>query len=180
PNFELPTDASSRRLPTLPLLHICRSPPSTRFREQVSFTPLPDDLRRRDKFEEGALNDDIISRREFGMAAGAAGVGLITSSKSRAAPESSGPPVNYSSGLIETPPTYYEVLEPVGGSRKPPMVLICGGAHTGACYLATVDGRPGWAHAFVRAGYKVVVPDWPGVGRTGYIPPAPLTRSLVL
>ena len=46
------------------------------------------------------MNDDIISRREFGMAAGAAGVGLITSSKSLDATQSSGPPVNYSSGLI--------------------------------------------------------------------------------
>src|SRR5262249_28912539 len=147
PDFELPPDASSRLLPTLPLLHICCSPSSTRFREQVSFTPLPDDLRRRDKFEGGVLNDDIISGRELGMAAGAAGVGLITSSKSRAATESSGPPVNYSSGLIESPPTYYEVLEPVGGSTKPPMVLISGGAHTGAGYLASLDGRPGRAPA---------------------------------
>ena len=33
---------------------------------------------------EGAVNDDTISRREFGMAASVAGVGLITSSKSLA------------------------------------------------------------------------------------------------
>jgi len=123
------------------------------------------------------LNDNIISRREFGMAAGA---GLITSSKSLAANESSGPPLNYASGLIESPPTYYEILEPVGGSTKPPMVLICGGGHTGACYLATVDARPGWAQAFVRAGYKVVVPDWPGVGRSGYIPLDDLTGDVVV
>jgi hypothetical protein len=109
---------------------------------------------------EGAVNDDTISRREFGMAAGVAGVGLITSGKSLAATQSSGPPVNYSSGLIESPPTYYEVLEPAGGSTKPPMVLISGGAHTGACYLVSVDGRPGWAQAFVRAGYKVVARSW--------------------
>jgi len=126
------------------------------------------------------LNDNIISRREFGMAASAAGAGLITSSKGLAANEPSGPPLNYWSGLIESPPTYYEVLEPVGGSTKPPMVLICGGGHTGACYLATVDGRPGWAQAFVRAGYKVVVPDWPGVGRSGYIPLDHLTGDVVV
>jgi pimeloyl-ACP methyl ester carboxylesterase len=141
---------------------------------------VPCDTRTDDKFEEDALNDNTISRREFGMVAGAAGAGLMTASKSLAANESSGPPVNYSSGLIESPPTYYEVLEPVGGSTKPPMVLICGGAHTGACYLATVDGRPGWAHAFVRAGYKVVVPDWPGVGRSGYIPLDDLTGEVVV
>ena len=126
------------------------------------------------------MNDNIISRREFGMAASAAGAGLITSSKGLAANEPSGPPLNYWSGLIESPPTYYEVLEPVGGSTKPPMVLICGGGHTGACYLATVDGRPGWAQAFVRAGYKVVVPDWPGVGRSGYIPLDHLTGDVVV
>ena len=126
------------------------------------------------------MNDNIISRREFGMAAGAAGVGVIASSKSVAANESSGPPLNYASGLIESPPTYYEVLEPAGGSTKPPMVLICGGGHTGACYLATVDGRPGWAQAFVRAGYKVAVPDWPGVGRSGYIPIDDLTGDVVV
>ena len=60
------------------------------------------------------------------------------------------------------------------------MVLISGGAHTGACYLATADGRPGWADAFVRAGYKVVVPDWPGVGRSGYIPFEDLTGEVVV
>jgi pimeloyl-ACP methyl ester carboxylesterase len=141
---------------------------------------VPCDTPTDDKFEEGALNDNTISRREFGMAAGAAGVGVIASSKSVAAREPGGPPVNYASGLIESPPTYYEVLEPAGGSTKPPMVLVCGGGHTGACYLATVDGRPGWAQAFVRAGYKVVVPDWPGVGRSGYIPLDDLTGDLVV
>jgi pimeloyl-ACP methyl ester carboxylesterase len=141
---------------------------------------LPSNVVDQDDFGYGALNEDVISRREFGMAAGAAGVGLITSSKSLAANESSGPPVNYSSGLIESPRTYYEVLEPVGRSTKPPMVLISGGAHTGACFLATADGRPGWAHAFVRAGYKVVVPDWPGVGRSGFIPVDDLTGEVVV
>jgi pimeloyl-ACP methyl ester carboxylesterase len=141
---------------------------------------VPCDTPTDDKFEEGALNDNTISRREFGMAAGAAGVGVIASSKSVAAREPGGPPLNYASGLIESPPTYYEVLEPVGGSTKPPMVLICGGGHTGACYLATVDGRPGWALAFVRAGYKVAVPDWPGVGRSGYIPIDDLTGDVVV
>jgi pimeloyl-ACP methyl ester carboxylesterase len=124
------------------------------------------------------VNNDVISRREF--AAGATSVGLMMSSPSACADQSSSAPVNYSSGLIESPPIYYEVLEPAGGSKKPPMILISGGAHTGACYLATADGRPGWAHAFVRAGYKVVVPDWPGVGRSGYIPLDNLTGEVVV
>jgi pimeloyl-ACP methyl ester carboxylesterase len=93
----------------------------------------------------------------------------MASGQAAHANDESAAPVKYSRGLIESPPTYYEVLEPPGGSTKPPMMLISGGAHTGACYLATADGRPGWTHAFVRAGYKVVVPDRPGVGRSRYI-----------
>jgi pimeloyl-ACP methyl ester carboxylesterase len=118
-----------------------------------------------------------ISRRELALAAGAAGVGLAAPGGANAA---EGNAVIYSHGLIEDPPTYFDVLEPPGGSSKPPMVLICGGAHTGACYLATADGRPGWAQAFVRAGYKVVVPDWPGVGRSGHIPLDEITGERVV
>ncbi len=96
------------------------------------------------------MHKDTISRRKFGLAAGATSIGLMTSDRSAAANERGTELVNYSRGRIEAPPTYYEVLEPAGGTKKPPMVLISGGAHTGACYLATADGRPGWAHAFVR------------------------------
>lgn len=88
--------------------------------------------------------------------------------------------MNVSQGLIERPPTYFEVLEPAGGATKPPVVMICGGAHTGACYLATADGRPGWAHAFAQAGHTVVLPDWPGVGRSGYIAPDAITGDMVV
>ena len=80
------------------------------------------------------------------------------------------PALTYSIGHVDHPPTYYEVLTPAAGSAKPPVVMIHGGAHTGACYLATPDGRLGWAHVFAAQGYRVVVPDWPGLGRSGYIP----------
>ena len=74
--------------------------------------------------------------------------------------------IRWFSGLTEAPVTYFEVIEPTGGrTGKPPMFLIHGGAHTGACYLMTADGRPGWAHAFAQPGYRVVIPDWPGSGR---------------
>jgi pimeloyl-ACP methyl ester carboxylesterase len=126
------------------------------------------------------MGNDAISRRQLGVAAGVAGMGLMVSGRGVEAKEVNGAPINYSHGLVEAPPTYYEVLEPAGGSTKPPMVLISGGAHTGTCYLATADGRPGWAHAFVRAGYKVVVVDWPGVGRSGYIPLDQLTGEVVV
>jgi pimeloyl-ACP methyl ester carboxylesterase len=77
--------------------------------------------------------------------------------------------VRYGSGLTDDPATYYDVLEPIGGATKPTMVLVHGGGHTGACFLATIDNRPGWAYDFVRHGHRVVVPDWPSVGRSGFL-----------
>lgn len=117
-----------------------------------------------------------ISRRNVGLSA--AGALLATAGGATAAPATTA--VNVSQGLIERPPTYFEVLEPAGGATKPPVVMICGGAHTGACYLATADGRPGWAHAFAQAGHTVVLPDWPGVGRSGYIAPDTITGDMVV
>ncbi len=91
------------------------------------------------------------------------------------------PGIRYSSGLTENAAVYYEVLAPIAASpRKPPMFLIHGGAHTGSCYLMTADGRPGWAHIFARAGHKVVVPDWPGSGRSGYVAGDVLTGEVVV
>ncbi|PZP91172.1 MAG: hypothetical protein DI587_36220 [Variovorax paradoxus] len=84
------------------------------------------------------------------------------------------------SGFVRNPSTYFEVLEPVAKSAKPPMVLIHGGAHTGSCYMATADGRPGWAHLFASKGYKVVVPDWAGTGRSGYVPYDDLSGQVVV
>jgi pimeloyl-ACP methyl ester carboxylesterase len=78
--------------------------------------------------------------------------------------------LNCSCAVIGEPGTYYDIIEPAGGTDRPPIVLIHGGAHTGACYLVTADGRPGWAQRFAARGYKVVVPDWPGCGRSGRIP----------
>ena len=73
------------------------------------------------------MDNDVISRREFGTVTAGASMGFWPHS-SQAATVGSGAPVNYSRGLIESPPTYYEVLEPIGGSKKPPLVLIPGGA----------------------------------------------------
>lgn len=47
-----------------------------------------------------------------------------------------------------------------------PVVMVHGGCHTGACYLATPDGREGWAGLFAAAGHDVFVIDWPGHGRS--------------
>jgi pimeloyl-ACP methyl ester carboxylesterase len=83
-------------------------------------------------------------------------------------------------GFTATTATYYDVLEPEGGATRPPMVLIHGGGHTGACYLATADGRPGWASVFARHGHQVIVPDWPGVGRSGHVPHEQLNGEVVV
>lgn len=64
------------------------------------------------------------------------------------------------------PAVYYDELVPADAGR-PPLVLLHGGAHTGSCYLTTADDRPGWAYALAGRGHRVVVPDWPGSGRSG-------------
>src|SRR5438477_10344672 len=74
----------------------------------------------------------------------------MTSGDSMTLPTS--PALTYSIGRVDHPPTYYEVLTPAAGSTKPPVVMIHGGAHTGACYLATPDGRPGMGARFCRTG----------------------------
>ena len=91
------------------------------------------------------------------------------------------PGLNAGSGGARHTPSglYVETLCPAAASGKPAMVLLHGGAHTGACYLVTPDGRPGWAHDFRDAGHTVLVPDWPGVGRSGHVPADELTGERV-
>ena len=72
------------------------------------------------------MSDNIISRREFSVAASAAGAGLITSSKGLAANESSGPPLNYAGGLIESPPTHRMVIH----IRRREFIFTLGAAAT--------------------------------------------------
>ena len=76
-------------------------------------------------------------------------------------------------------PLYADVLEPVGPRQRSPVVMIHGGAHTGECYLRTIDGRPGWGLRFAAAGHPVILPDWPGVGRSGAVPLDRLSGELV-
>ena len=47
---------------------------------------------------------------------------------------------------------FYDVLEPEAASSKPTIVMIHGGGHTGFCFFATPDNRPGWAPFSRRAG----------------------------
>ncbi|MCW5772236.1 MAG: alpha/beta fold hydrolase [Rhodospirillaceae bacterium] len=79
-------------------------------------------------------------------------------------------PMRFGAGYVGDPAVYYETLAPLEAGGKPPVVMVHGGTQTGACYLLTADSRPGWAQAFVKAGYPVVLPDWPGSGRSGAVP----------
>jgi pimeloyl-ACP methyl ester carboxylesterase len=78
--------------------------------------------------------------------------------------------LTHETGLITAPvPVYFETFAPAAPIGKPTVVMVHGGAHSGACYQRTADGRRGWAYRFAERGYRVVVPDWPGTGRSGYI-----------
>ena len=77
------------------------------------------------------------------------------------------------------PAMYCDRLRCGNEGEKPPLVLVHGAGHNGACYLQTPDGRPGWAQYFAQAGYDVYVPDWPGMGRSGRMEPSRLTGGIV-
>ena len=49
-----------------------------------------------------------------------------------------------------------------------PIVMWHGGGQTGANFLGTPDGRPGWADYFLRQGYAVYVVDQPARARSGF------------
>lgn len=77
-------------------------------------------------------------------------------------------PVRLRAGFSgEKVPVYFERMDPLEPSGLPPVLMLHGGLHTGACYQVTVDGRPGWSHLFAARGHPVLVPDWPGHGRSG-------------
>lgn len=88
-------------------------------------------------------------------------------------------PVRFGAGWAGDPAVYYEVVAPLDARTKPPVVMVHGGTQTGACWLGTADGRPGWAFAFVRRGYRAILPDWPGSGRSGAVPVEALDGAAV-
>jgi pimeloyl-ACP methyl ester carboxylesterase len=69
-------------------------------------------------------------------------------------------------------PMYVERLAPREGASQPyPLVLVHGAGQTGAAtWIATPDGREGWAPYFVRRGFTTYVVDLPGHGRSGQPP----------
>jgi pimeloyl-ACP methyl ester carboxylesterase len=52
----------------------------------------------------------------------------------------------------------------------PILFIQAGGGQTNIALLQTPDGRPGWAYDFVNQGYTVYMMDFPGRGRSAYIP----------
>jgi len=72
---------------------------------------------------------------------------------------------------IMTGAMYVDVMVPSKIRHPYPVVFICGGAgQTAVTVLQTPDGRPGWAYDFVNSGYTVYVMDYPGRGRSLYLP----------
>ncbi len=87
--------------------------------------------------------------------------------------------LRHSAGLTDLG-VYYDALDPAAGATLATIVMIHGGAHTGGCYLRTADGRPGWAYVFAARGHRVIVPDWPGCGRSGALAPDRLSGEAVV
>ncbi len=91
-----------------------------------------------------------------------------------------GAAIRWSSGVTTAAPSvYYDLFEPVEPSPKPTMLCVHGGAHTGQCFGRTPDGRPGWAARFAEWGHTVYVPDWPGCGRSAYLPMEEMSGEVV-
>jgi pimeloyl-ACP methyl ester carboxylesterase len=65
---------------------------------------------------------------------------------------------------------YVEVMVPKEIKSPYPVVFFHGAGQTGVDWLQTPDGRPGWAYDFLDAGYVVYMEDYPGRGRSQYVP----------
>src|SRR5579862_3868794 len=66
---------------------------------------------------------------------------------------------------------YVEVWVPKKIRHPYPILFAqAGGGQTSIALLQTPDGRPGWAYDFVNQGYTVYMMDFPGRGRSAFIP----------
>ena len=63
---------------------------------------------------------------------------------------------------------YVEKFVPADQRQPYPVVMFHGGGQTGTNFTGTPDGRRGWVHDFLRAGYTVYVIDQPERGRSGH------------
>lgn len=76
--------------------------------------------------------------------------------------------VDRDNSSVMTDAMYVEKFIPVDQTQPYPVVMFHGGGQTGVNYTGTPDGRRGWAHDFLRAGYAVYVIDQPERGRSGH------------
>ena len=63
---------------------------------------------------------------------------------------------------------YVEKYVPHQQTRATPIVMFHGGGQSGTNFITTPDGRRGWLHDFLRAGYTAYVVDQPERGRSGH------------
>ena len=73
-------------------------------------------------------------------------------------------------GSVMTDAMYVEQYIPIDHRQPYPIVMFHGGGQTGTNFTGTPDGRRGWVHDFLRAGYAVYVVDQPERGRSGHAP----------
>lgn len=78
--------------------------------------------------------------------------------------------VPHDGGHLPRGAMYVERYVPVEQTQPYPVVMIHGAWQTGTNFTGTPDGRRGWAHDFLRAGYTVYVVDQPARGRSGQSP----------
>jgi pimeloyl-ACP methyl ester carboxylesterase len=71
-------------------------------------------------------------------------------------------------GQVRVGQMHVQFQIPAERKHRQPVIMIHGGGQTGLNFLGTPDGRPGWADAFLRAGYAVYVVDQAARGRSGY------------
>ena len=71
-------------------------------------------------------------------------------------------------GQIMIGQMFVQYQVPQNRTQPYPVVMWHGGGQTGTNFLATPDGRPGWADYFLRQGYAVYVVDQPARARSGY------------
>ena len=66
---------------------------------------------------------------------------------------------------------YVQYFLPADRHGAVPLLLWHGGGLTGVSFETTPDGRPGWLHFFLRAGWDTYVSDAVERGRAGFPPP---------
>jgi pimeloyl-ACP methyl ester carboxylesterase len=73
-------------------------------------------------------------------------------------------------GTILAGQMYVQYLTPAEVKHPYPLILVHGGTGQMLHYMGPGGGVAGWAHYFVREGYKVYLVDRPGHGRAPYHP----------